>query len=68
MCLKKCMKWAKKCVKKMTVWDVSLLKTCVLLIGIIIGAYISVFVQQYIWWFVVVAVVLYAILVKRVLL
>ena len=68
MCFKKLMKWAEKVVKKMNVWDMALLKTCVVLIGIIIGAYISVFVQQYIWWFVAVAVILYAILIKRVLL
>ena len=68
MCLKKLMKFAKKTVKKMTVWDMALLKTAVLAIGLIIGAYMSVFVQQYIWWFVGVAVITYAILVKRVFL
>jgi|TARA_Y100000310_G_C20688171_1_gene820463 hypothetical protein len=60
------MKWAKKLVKKMTIWDVSLLKTCMVVIGIIIGAYISVFVKANIWWFVAVAVVTYLILLKKV--
>jgi hypothetical protein len=68
MCFNKLTKWAKKVVKKMTIWDMSLLKTCMVVIGIIIGAYISGFVKANIWWFVVVAVVTYVILLKRVFL
>lgn len=60
------MKWAKKVVKKMTIWDMSLLKTCMVVIGIIIGAYISGFVKANIWWFAGVAIVTYVILLKRV--
>jgi uncharacterized membrane protein YoaK (UPF0700 family) len=66
MCLKKCMKWAKKTVKRMTLLDISLLKTSVLLIGIIIGAFISEFVKQYIWWFTSIAIVTYVLLIKRI--
>jgi hypothetical protein len=68
MCFKKLMKWTKTVVKKMTVWDVSLLKIYVILIGIIIGAFIPLFVRQYVWWFVAGAVISGIILIKRVLL
>ena len=66
MCIKKLMKWAEKCVKKMTIWDVSLLKIYVILIGIIIGAFIPLFVKEYIWWFVAGVVVSGGILIKRI--
>lgn len=65
MC-KKLMKWAKKVTKKMTVWDMSLLKSTMVLIGIILGAYISTFVKTNIWYFAGVTAVLYIILLKRV--
>ena len=54
------MKWAKKTIKKLDVMDIAALKTCCLFIGMILGAYISAFVKQYIWIFAVVAILLWA--------
>ena len=45
--------------KKFKLWDYAVLKTCVALIGIIIGDYISAFVKQNLWYFIIVAAVLY---------
>ena len=68
MCMKKLMKWAQSKVKKMNVWDVGLLKTYVILIGMIIGAFIPGFVRQYVWWFVAAVVISGGILIKRIFL
>lgn len=51
-------KWSEEKIKKFNVWDISVLKTYCLLIGIVIGAYISDFVKQYLWVFIVVIVLL----------
>ena len=50
--------WADKKVKSQTVWDVGVLKIFCTLVGIIAGAYISVFVQQNLWWFLILSFVL----------
>ena len=59
----------KKCfeekIHKLTLWDMALIKTTLIVFGIIIGAYISTFVKQYLWYFVGAFVVLYAILLYR---
>jgi hypothetical protein len=52
------MKWADSIVKKMGVWDVAALKLYVAIFGVVLGAYISVFVKQYVWYFVAVFLVL----------
>ncbi len=56
------MKWTGKKIKKLSVWDFALMKTALILFGIIIGAYIAGFTRQNIWWFIGVFVVSYAIL------
>jgi len=60
------MSWAKSLVKKMTIWDMSLLKTTMFLFGIIVGAYIAAFVKTNIIWFAIVTGALYLVLVYRV--
>lgn len=58
--------WKKKMLKKLTIWDMSLVKLYCLLIGIIIGAYIPAFVQQYVIYFASAVVVLLAVLLYRI--
>ena len=43
--------WAEKKIKKMTFWDMTLTKFTAMFFGLIIGAYISGFVRQHIWLF-----------------
>jgi len=54
-----------KKVGKTTVWDMALYKNVFILLGLIVGAYISGFVKQYIWYFVGVLVVGYVVAVFR---
>ena len=65
MCIKKLMKWSEKKLKKFDMWDISVLKTYCMLIGIVIGAYISDFVKKYVWVFVIVILVLMTRLLKK---
>jgi len=60
------MSWAKSLVKKMTIWDMSLLKTTMFLFGIIVGAYIADFVKLNILYFAIATGILYLVLVYRV--
>ena len=58
----KLLSWAEKKIRKLTIWDFSIVKVVLIIFGIIIGAYISTFVKQYVWCFVGVFVILYALL------
>ena len=58
-------KWSEEKIKKMEVWDLALLKTAVLILGVMIGAYISEFVKLYLWYFVGAFVLFYGILLHR---
>ena len=51
-------KWMESKTKNFGIWDFSVLKTYCLLIGMVIGAYVAGFVQQYLWWFIGVIVIL----------
>ena len=59
-------KEVRKKIKKMGMCELELLKTSMILIGIIIGAFISGFVKQYLRCFVIITVILYGILFYRV--
>lgn len=59
-------KWAEKKIRKLSIWDFSLVKTALIIFGIIVGAYISTFVKQHVWYFIAVFVLLYAIVLYRV--
>ncbi len=50
--------WANEKVKKLNYWDIGSIKWASIFFGIIVGAYISDFVKQYLWLFVVLAVLL----------
>ena len=52
------MDWYNKKIKKLNYWDIATLKIACLLIGIVIGAYIPGFVQQYFWISIVIIVLL----------
>lgn len=58
-------KWLEEKIHKLTLWDMALVKIVLIIFGIIIGAYISTFVKQYLLYFVGTFVVLYAILLYR---
>jgi len=51
-------KWVNQKVKAQNLWDVGVLKIFCLIVGMILGAYNSSFVIQYVWWFGVIAIVL----------
>jgi len=61
----KLLTWAKKKIRKLTIWDFSIVKAALIIFGIIIGAYVSTFVKQYVWYFVGIFVILYALLLYR---
>ncbi len=44
--------WAEERTKALGIWDIGVLKIYCVLFGIIVGAYISGFVRQHVWWFV----------------
>ncbi len=55
-----------KKIKNFTFWDFALFKLVIALFGIVLGAYIALFVKQYVWWFVAVFLVGYIVLLFRV--
>lgn len=59
MCWKKLSKWFEKKIKKVDIWDFALIKTTIIIAGIIIGAYIADFVKEFIWYWVALFVVFY---------
>ncbi|MCJ7630129.1 MAG: hypothetical protein MUO50_17285 [Longimicrobiales bacterium] len=50
--------WAERKSKALTIWDIGVLKTYCVLFGIVVGAYISLFVREHVWWFVVSVLIL----------
>jgi len=57
--------WADQKVKANTVWDIGILKIFCVLVGMIIGAYLSEFVLRFEGWFLVVSLVLLIVLMVR---
>ncbi len=45
--------WADRRVKAQNIWDVGVLKLFCMIVGMVLGAYLSVFVIQYLWWFII---------------
>ena len=56
----KLIKWAEKKLKKLTLKEFALIKLVLILLGMIIGAYLSAFVKQYSLFFITVIVLGYA--------
>lgn len=59
------LEWADRKIKAQNVWDIGILKIFCTIAGMILGAYISAFVIQYLWWFVIVGIVLFIFLMIR---
>jgi len=49
----KLIKWGERKIQKMTFWDMALTKFVLIFFGLIVGAYISSFIKQYIWLFII---------------
>ena len=50
--------WAEERSRAMSVWDIGVLKIYCVLFGMIVGAYVSTFVTDHVWWFVVAVLLL----------
>ena len=50
--------WAERRTNALNLWDIGVLKIYCALFGMIVGAYLSSFVKQNVWWFVAVVLVL----------
>ena len=57
--------WANRKIKSYNAWDIGVLKIFCVIAGMILGAYISNFVIQYLWWFIVIGLVLFILLVYK---
>jgi len=44
--------WAEQRTRALSLWDIGVLKIYCVLFGMIVGAYVSSFVRQQVWWFV----------------
>lgn len=58
--------WAERKIRGLHIWEFALVKLVLVLFGIIVGAYLALFVKQYLWWFVTVFVMLYLVVMWRV--
>ena len=43
--------WAEERAKSLNLWDIGALKIYCVLFGMIVGAYVSSFVRDHVWWF-----------------
>ncbi len=59
MSFKKLTEWMTKKIRRLTVWDFSIVKIVLILIGMMIGSFIPVFIQTNIWYFFGVALIGY---------
>ena len=50
--------WAEQRTKALNMWDIGALKIYCVLFGMVVGAYLSSFVRDHVWWFVGVVLVL----------
>lgn len=59
------MKWAEKKIRKMSAWNMAMAKIAWIAFGMVIGAYLSSFVKQYVYAFVIVLAVLYIVIIYK---
>ncbi len=57
--------WSKEAIRRMTILDLAILKTCMLVIGMLLGSLLSSFVKEQIWWFIGIASATYLWLMLR---
>ena len=50
--------WVEERTGALGVWDIGVLKIYCVLFGMIVGAYVSTFVREHVWWFVAAVLVL----------
>lgn len=50
--------WAEAKTRALNIWDIGILKIYCVLLGMIVGAYLSSFVQQHVAWFVLAVILL----------
>ena len=50
--------WAERKTSAMTIWDIGVLKVYCVLFGVIVGAYLSLFVREHVLWFVAAVLIL----------
>lgn len=50
--------WAEERTEALNTWDIGILKIYCVLFGMIVGAYVSSFVRDHVWWFAGVVLVL----------
>lgn len=58
--------WINQIVKAQNVWDIGVLKLLCVAVGMILGAYLTDFVLQYVWWFGIISILLLIFLLFRV--
>ena len=54
----KILRWAERRTRALTIWDIGVVKIYCVLFGMIVGAYLSSFVKQEVWWFVAAVLIL----------
>lgn len=59
--------WSEEKIRALSMWDFAILKIILVLFGMIIGAYFSTFVKQYVWCFVGTFVIGYAWVIYKIL-
>ena len=50
--------WVERRTKTLNMWDIGVLKIYCVLFGMIVGAFVSTFVREHVWWFAGVVLVL----------
>jgi len=58
-------KWSNQKIKSYSVWDIGVLKIFCVIAGMILGAYVSSFVKQYLWWLIIIGIILFVFLLIR---
>jgi hypothetical protein len=57
--------WSREVIRRMTIVDLGVLKLCMLMIGMLLGALLHSFVKEQIWWFIGIASATYLWLMLR---
>ncbi|MCK5699184.1 MAG: hypothetical protein KAH93_05010 [Candidatus Aenigmarchaeota archaeon] len=60
--------WAEEKIRELSIWDFAFIKVALIIFGVVIGAHMPGFVEEYLGYFVGVFFALYAVLIYRVLL
>lgn len=61
------LEWAEQRLHALTIWDIGVMKLLLLLVGMIAGAFMPLFVRVHLRWFVIIAALLWAFMIYRLL-